>query len=304
MHNNARAMILGAFAADSLALGAHWIYDTKKIVTAFGRMETFQKPAADSYHPTKQAGQFTHYGDQTLVLLESLAVGQGFDLSHFADQWRKYHADYEGYRDQATRSTLSNFESGENPQTAGSKSTDLGGAARIAPLAYVYRNNGKLLVDYARAQTAMTHNNPLVIDSAAFFASVVFQVLDGAAPVAAIQATFGSQFNREPFSAWISKGLESQNQDTRDTISRFGQMCETPAAFPSVIHLISKYQDNLKEALVANVMAGGDSAARGLLTAMVLGAYQGMEAIPEIWLKELNALPGIIQLLDQIDQHR
>jgi ADP-ribosylglycohydrolase len=304
MKNNAKAMVLGAFAADSLALGAHWIYDTDEIANTFGRVETFQKPAADSYHPTKDAGQFTHYGDQTLVLLESLAACQGFELNHFAGQWRKFHSEYDGYFDQATRSTLANFESGENPASAGSRSADLGGASRIAPLAYVYRNNAEQLIQHARIQTAMTHNNPQVVDASAFFASVVFQVLDGAGPTEAIRAAAGSQFNREPFSAWVSKGLESQNLDTREAIRRFGQMCETPAAFPSVIHLIVKYQENLKEALVQNVMAGGDSAARGLLTAMVLGAYQGLDAIPENWLTQLEARPRILQLLAQIDQNR
>jgi ADP-ribosylglycohydrolase len=304
MKSNTDAMVLGAFAADALALGAHWIYDTTRIATTFGRMETFQKPAPDSYHPTKHAGQFTHYGDQTLVLLDSLAQRRGFDLDFFADRWRRFHADYDGYVDQATRSTLANFDAGEPPAAAGSRSADLGGAARIAPLAYFYRDDSEHLMLHARHQTAMTHNNPQVVDSAAFFADVVFQVLDGAAPIAAIQATAASRFNQEPFSGWISKGLESQHLDTRDAIKSFGQMCETAAAFPSVIHLIARYQENFKEALIENVMAGGDSAARGLLTGMVLGAYLGLEAIPQTWLNQLDARPRILQLLARIDQNR
>ncbi|MGA2940205.1 MAG: ADP-ribosylglycohydrolase family protein, partial [Syntrophobacteraceae bacterium] len=41
---------------------------------------------------------------------------------------------------------------------------------------------------------------------------------------------------------------------------------------------------NLREALVENVMAGGDSAARGLVVGMILGAHLGFEAIPSEWL--------------------
>jgi len=37
MQENAKAMVLASFAADSLSLGAHWIYDTGLIVERFGR---------------------------------------------------------------------------------------------------------------------------------------------------------------------------------------------------------------------------------------------------------------------------
>jgi ADP-ribosylglycohydrolase len=78
-------------------------------------------------------------------------------------------------------------------------------------------------------------------------------------------------------------------------------MCEVEAAFPSVIHLIAKYENNLKEALVENVMAGGDSAGRGLLVGMVLGAHLGMDAIPQEWLTDLKAYSEVMELLDKMD---
>ena len=63
-------IILGSFVADSLALGPHWIYDTKIINKEFGRIDKLQQPPANSYHKTKNLGDFTHYGDQTLLLLQ------------------------------------------------------------------------------------------------------------------------------------------------------------------------------------------------------------------------------------------
>jgi ADP-ribosylglycohydrolase len=97
-------------------------------------------------------------------------------------------------------------------------------------------------------------------------------------------------------------GLESVEQDSRQAILDLGQMCETPAAFPGVIHLIAKYENDLKAALVENVMAGGDSAARGLLVGLVLGAHLGMEAIPPEWLSDMKAYPLIVDMLDKIDK--
>ena len=69
MEKNAQAVVLASFIGDSLALGAHWIYDTSRIEKDYGRVETFLKPSQDSYHPTKERGEFTHYGDQAFILL-------------------------------------------------------------------------------------------------------------------------------------------------------------------------------------------------------------------------------------------
>lgn len=301
MKDNTNAMVLAAFAADALALGAHWIYDTAQITATFKRVETFQKPGANSYHPTKNAGEFTHYGDQMLVLLQSLAACRGFDLAHFAGLWQQHHQHYNGYIDHATRSTLNNFKDGKSPETAGSESTDLGGGARMAPLAYAYKNAREELSNSARIQTAMTHNHILVTDSAVFFSEAVFRILQGESPVAAIEATTATQFNREPFQTWVKNGIESRASDTIAAVKRFGQMCEVGAAFPGVIHLVARYEDNLRDALIENVMAGGDSAARGMIAGMLLGAFHGLAAIPESWLTKLSAREKIIALLADID---
>lgn len=67
-----------------------------------------------------------------------------------------------------------------------------------------------------------------------------------------------------------------------------------------MVHLIAKYENNMEEALIQSVMAGGDSAARGMLVGMVLGAHLGPESIPEKWLSELARRKEIDALLDQI----
>jgi ADP-ribosylglycohydrolase len=81
-------------------------------------------------------------------------------------------------------------------------------------------------------------------------------------------------------------------------------MCATAAGFPGVIHLIIKYQNDLKQALVENVIAGGDCAARGLIIGWVLGAHLGIEAIPQTWLSQMKAYQQIVRRLRTIDQRR
>ena len=103
-----KALTLGAFVGDALALGPHWVYNTNVIDKKYGRVEHYLDPLA-SYHKGKKAGDFTHYGDQMLVLLESIANGGGFEAQRFATDWRTFFEGYGGYLDHATKDTLANI---------------------------------------------------------------------------------------------------------------------------------------------------------------------------------------------------
>ncbi|MBW2440734.1 MAG: ADP-ribosylglycohydrolase family protein [Deltaproteobacteria bacterium] len=302
MNAQARAMLLASFVGDALSLGVHWIYNTNVIDKKWGRVENYLKPERPTYHPTKDLGDFTHYGDQTLVLLESVAENSGYSLNHFATSWQDFFKNYDGYFDGATKDTLDNLAAGRELIAAGSGSDDLAGAARIAPLVYCYRNDEGKLIQSVRSQAAFTHNNPEVIDSAEIFARAALQVLDGQTPVTAIKQVVDDGFSREPYTAWVQEGLQSATVETRQAMLDFGQMCEVESAFPCVIHLVAKYEKKLSQALIENAMAGGDSAGRGLIAGMVLGAHLGLEAIPPRWLTELKAHDRIVELMNTMGE--
>jgi ADP-ribosylglycohydrolase len=297
MEDKAKAAVLGAFVADALSLGPHWVYNTNVIDKKFGVVDRFLDPLT-SHHKGKHAGDLTHYGDQMMVLLASTAARAGrFDRGQFTADWREFMASYDGYFDQATKTTLQNLADGKTFPDCGSASDELGGAARIAPLVACYPSDLTSLIQAARAQTALTHNNRTVIASAEFFGRVVFAVLQGQKPAEAIPAAMTAGDSDETLQESLAVALDSGSGDSRQTIADFGQMCAIEAALPATLHLILKYEGNFKQALIANVMAGGDSAGRGMLTGMVLGAYHGMAAIPGEWLTSLKSRGRIEELL-------
>jgi ADP-ribosylglycohydrolase len=300
MDETAKAMVLASFAADSLALGPHWIYDQKRIESLFGRVDRLLQPGSGSQHRGKRAGEQTHYGDQALILLDSLASRHTFDLSDFASRWQRLFADYPGYIDQATRGTLQGFGRGEPPERAGSKSTDLAGASRIAPLVCLYRSETEQAVQAARAQTQMTHATGEVVDAAEFFARTGMSVLAGEQPVQAMERAAEIAYAALPAGEWLDKGMRLAGEATGPAVQSLGLSCHIDEAFPATVQIITRFQDDLRQALIECVMAGGDSAARGMLIGMVLGASLGLQGVPDEWLDNLRARSRIEDRLQSI----
>lgn len=289
MLDTAKAMVLASFIGDALALGPHWEYDPDVLARRFGPVSGYITPDPDGYHGGKKAGEQTHYGDQTLVLLHSLADRGGFDLDDFARKWRERMASYTGYIDGATRMTLKIFDFGEGPDNSGSNSNDLAGASRVAPLVFSLRQDLSTLVAAVRAQTKMTHNHAQVIEAAEFFARTARAILTGLSLDAALDTAAEAGYASAPIGRWLALGRESAGEDTVTAIGRFGRSCHIDEAMPGVLHLLARHGNDLAACLVQNVLAGGDSAARGMLVGMIVGALHGQQAIPAAWLEGLAA---------------
>lgn len=300
MGDKKSALVLASLVADSLALGAHWIYDTERIKKEFGRVDRLLKPLPGSFHPTKDKGEFTHYGDQAVVLLESVAEQGGFDVEDFSSRWRDLFSGYKGYVDQATKATLQNMNRGAKPLEAGSSSSDLAGASRISALVCRYDQDPEVLVRSAREQTKMTHNHPLVIEGAEFFARVCWRILQGDTPTSAIRDLLADRYKNSPLSDWVRAGLEAKGENSVAAIVRFGQSCHVDEAFPGVVQIIAKHENDLEEALIQSVMAGGDSAGRGMLVGMVLGSHLGLQGVPEAWVSGMKRGKALASLIEKI----
>ncbi|MCG8566531.1 MAG: ADP-ribosylglycohydrolase family protein [Desulfobacterales bacterium] len=299
MEEKIRASIMAGFVADALSLGVHWVYDTKAIQNRYGRLTEMTSPELADYHQGKAKGEFTHYGDQALVLLQSLAQGHIFELKDFSQLWQALFEDYTGYVDHATRETLDHFKRGSSPMVAGAVSLDLGGAARIFPLGLLL-GRGMERSDFVRAamdQTRMTHNTPQVVGVARLLAETYARVVDGQKPVSALEEAL--EHNPDlplDISALVKAALRSRDEESSSVIAEFGPACSWDGALAGAVHLLARYEDDLETALVENIMAGGDSAARGIPVAWLLGAHDP-QGLPQRWCRDLAARGEIEDLI-------
>jgi ADP-ribosylglycohydrolase len=284
-------LLYGALAADALSLAAHWVYDQDALAEQWGEVADFQTPAGDGYHAGKELGAQTHYGDQALVLMESLeCCGGNFVMDDFARRWRRFWEESEAYHDHATKDTLLHLQEGLGLTRAGSGSTELGGACRIAPLLVALRNEDEpVILAAARAQTALTHATPLVIDAAELIARTVFILMRGVSIPTALGMAVAFPYRMLRPERYLKQAEEARDLPTREAVKKIGQACDLEKALPSVFAILLRHGQELDTALIENVMAGGDSAARGMVLGTLLGAAHGRRAIPERWMVSLRA---------------
>lgn len=293
MESKKKGALFGAFAADSLALGVHWVYNTTAIDKKVGTVDSLMAPIVSTFHPNRKKGEQTQYGDHMLFFLRFLSENTGepdsaggTDSESFYKKWSSFFETYDGYKDHAMQDTLKNIKADKRP--AGADSTDLGAVFYLPPLAVVMEDS-EALIDTLRQAVAMTHNNKQTIEAITFLGNALLKVLDGASPSQGLHAAFESTAWEFGIPELVQKGFDSAGKDTRETIKEFGQACSVEHGLPGVVHLVETYGEDFKTAMIANVMAGGDSASRGIAAGALIGAAGGMEGIPEEWKNGLAA---------------
>lgn len=274
-----KELVLASLVTDAYCLGSHWVYDEKQLETLDLDWNELNN-AKSIWHKGKNAGDFTHYGDQTLWLYQFLQDKTSFDENEYIDFWKEKMDIYNGYIDSATRKTLENIEKGINP--TGSDSTDLSIVGRIAPLLLVSNSKEEFLLNVEKF-VKVTHNSLDAITTANYFAKVLLEVLSGKGIEESI-LSLKDEYNTK-IQSYIFSGVASKTDETFKTIREFGPACDIEGGFQGVIHLLCKYS-NLKELLICNAKAGGDNSARGMIASIIFMAQPNktLSSIPTNWL--------------------
>ncbi len=256
--------IRAAFIADAYCLGAHWIYDGKELSALDMDWGELNAPQAH-WHKGKVKGDFTHYGDHGRWLYEFIRDSRTFHLPAWRDYWFAKMQHYTGYVDASSRETVEVLSS--NPEAlTGSSSQDLSIIGRIAPLLLV-SDSLTGFQQHVQEFVALTHNSRRVLKAAEWFAGLLHAIVEGKAVREALSEASIDPDLKPAFDA----AMASAGEDSFRTIRAFGPACGIDGGFEGTIHLLVSY-DTFRDAMVANARAGGDSAARGMVTGMLLGA--------------------------------
>ncbi len=265
-----------------------------------------------NYHPGKSAGGTTDYGDYNILILEHLASisnpPRAFEVAPLLPHWmNRLEHTWGSWICTMTKETYSQVKNGTPVQYLGGISN----ATAIRHIAaHSYYETEEEIVDVAR-KAMFTHKDVHALGGGEFFARVTHRVLRGENPRSAIEdvAILMGGFFETKVKQAIAKYEESidENSDLskeqfcddlaitsmarlwdvgRSEPIKVGKASPTEGTLPGSVYFILKYADDengLKKALQANAMVGGDNASRSMAIGMVLGAYRGIDAIPQEW---------------------
>lgn len=274
-------LVTSTLVIDAYCLGTHWVYDEQQLINNSIDWNGLNAPIA-MWHKGKRAGDFTHYGDQTLWLYEFLKDKNSFDEKAFKDFWFEKMQTYTGYVDGASRNTIENIKNKIEP--SGSTSTDLSIVGRIAPLLKVSKTKDEFFKNVEKF-VSITHNSQLAKECSDFFAKLLILVLEKNDIKESI-LKLKDECN-EHLKDMIEKALNSKEEDSFKAIRDFGPACGINDGFSGVIHLLVKY-DNLKQMIIANSKAGGDTSARAMIATIIFMANQKIGQLPKEWMN-INA---------------
>ena len=276
-----KGLMWGSLLGDAYSLGGHWVYDQDQLANSTLNFQGLNDPLS-SYHPTKKAGDFTHYGDQSVWLLKYISNTKTYNPSDFSELWKKNMSNYKGYIDSASKNTLSNLNNGASFMGCGSESHDLSVIGRHAPIIFTLDNMDEI-VESVKFHTFLTHFTKEILDASKYIVEVTLAMVYDLDVERTLKER--AKFYGEAVEAEVQKAFEAREMPVNEAINTLGASCGVNGALASTIYLLLNFHDDFEALLKANVLAGGDSAARGMVAGMIVGARYGFEAIKPSWIE-------------------
>jgi ADP-ribosylglycohydrolase len=189
-----------------------------------------------------------------------------------------------------------------------------GGIMRVAPIG-LYFADSKITqseVDMIGAQTAaLTHGHELGYIPAAALVHIisllssnenitVLQAVEDS--ICAMKKLFPKAKHMGEFVSITEKAVKLSQSDLPDTtaIRQLGEGWVAEETFAIAVYCALKYPHDLDKALIASVNHSGDSDSTGAVTGNILGAYLGMEGIPQKYLDKLELKDVITEIAEDL----
>ena len=192
-----------------------------------------------------------------------------------------------------------------------------GGVMRVAPIGLYLGHRPELTsdeVDWIGAEAAaITHGHPLGYLPAAMLVHIINLVshsqdwsLEDAVKdaIRAVKQQFPQSKELAQLVKLTEKAIRLAHSDLEDldAIRQLGEGWVAEETLAIAVYCALKYQDDFDAALIASVNHDGDSDSTGAVTGNILGAYLGLQGIPEKYLTNLELKEVVLELADDLYQ--
>ncbi len=227
------------------------------------------------------------------------------------DLARRYLAWYEaGGRGigRATYHAMKRLQSGTPWQEAGEKGEYAAGngvAMRVAPIGLFHARRFEGLREDIENCGLITHRHDEAIDGAYAVAYTVALAASGELDLDTILLQILDELGPSRVTDGLSECARLLEAD-EPPLTAIPELSLGGAAFetvPTAFYCFLRTPRDLQETLVSSIVAGGDTDTRAAIAGAMSGAYNGQEAIPPRWLRELplrNGIEGVAETLCRV----
>ncbi len=194
------------------------------------------------------------------------------------------------------------------------QSKGCGGVMRVAPIGLFLGKNASIeKTDMLAAEAAaLTHGHSLGYIPAAALAHIIHLVVhqEGTSlmdAIADMKMSMKKQFSRDEhiseFTDIIDKAIalsSNEDIDDLDAICELGEGWVAEETLAIAVYCSLKYEHDFEKALIAAVNHDGDSDSTGAVTGNILGAYLGIENIPQKFMDALELRDHILELAEDL----
>lgn len=310
--------IMGALVADSAALGLHWLYDPERIAHLAKTKEiVFLTPNPKDYadakgffaHGNKIAGDSSGYGEICLLMLKHFAAHGEFNRIAYQTEFRSLFGPggtYSGYVDSPTRQTLLKLIPStpeDFPEISGADDDQFAALAAMPIVVVTHHGTLDTLMAKIEQVVRITNDNQVAIAAAQYASAVLFDLLGGVPVQKALEQSL--PYAGAQLTPLLKESLAMEALDSVKVAQRFGSACHVLEGLPVIAH-IAQHATSYREAVEANIRAGGDSCGRAIMLGAIAAASaeqhgEASAVIPLSWLAKYNKLADAAGAVERIE---
>ena len=201
-----------------------------------------------------------------------------------------------------------NIENGSHWTESGIKnSKGCGSAMRSAPIGYLYQHDPERLKEVASASGICTHGHPAADAACIGAAYLVKLALDGVKPMEMIPAllSFTKGISTEFDQAMLKVQECLTWEDEEKALDYLGEGWVGEEAVALSLFCFLRYPNDYRKVILRAANSNGDSDSIACIGGAISGAYLGIRAVPEDWIKQIEKsdyLEGLaVRLADRKD---
>ena len=244
------------------------------------------------------AGEWTDDTAMALCLAQSIIDSNGFDPIDQLDKYLEWiDSGYMSCTGKMVGLGKTCWRSLIRYRRTGQAYTDIkhekfsgnGSLMRLAPICIYYADDLDKAVHYAALSSKITHGSPIAVDCCRYFAYVILKIMNGAKKDTLFSDSFVSDvykyFSNEPLHRELNSIIGCEYISKReDEIQSSGYAIHSLEA-----SLWSFYHTNtFEEAILKSVNLGDDADTVGAITGQLVGAFYGVDGIPDELIEGLS----------------